>query len=139
MACTIRPPPPGPHLERDSCWLSPVISCQLFPPSSLRKRQPGSTPHHKVSGCDSRSATTFHTRAKFKPRSLENSRPALDCVHFFPWLWLTWTSCPHHMLLTAAHSFPVRGSRVRQLTSLPAKNGPSIFQLLRRRSLRARN
>src|SRR4051812_32779144 len=48
MACTILPPPPAFHLSEVGCCVRPATSYQSFPPLSLRKRPPGSTPHHRT-------------------------------------------------------------------------------------------
>src|SRR5690349_19769181 len=104
MACTILPPPPGFHLSLVGCCVRPVTSYQSLPPLSLRKRPPGSTPHHRTSGRESRSGVTFHTRATLSLRSGAKPMPALDFSHFLPPSVLTCRSAPNHPLTTAAQS-----------------------------------
>src|SRR5436190_7667345 len=99
------PPAPGCHFLRVGCLGSEVISCQLFPPSSLRNNTPGSPPHQSAPSPNA----TVHSR--FKVMSLTvHFGLVLGTCHFLPALPLYSNRLPKNQLVTAIQCRPVRGS-----------------------------
>src|SRR5262245_10428524 len=123
IVCMHSPPLPGCHLRACSWLLMPSTISQESPPSVLRNRDAGSTPHHRSFLLSPGSSDQMFASAR--PSSFGNAGADLVSLNLLPRSVDTRTFMPKKGLQLDAYMRGLLRVSIRvEYTGMPGPNGP---------------